>query len=321
MWGPAAPTPPVTMNLPILDANSFPIDAIIAVTGIEQPKKLMAKIRLTSGVWPNAISIVLGGGGAVTGAASTQAALQVVGFAGMTLGIGHLMWGITVNDEHWWSRGRIQMTWPYALMTVSLAGFLVGGFFAARGRSNSEKSLVTASPAASTQPHVIPDPRTLDQTTTKSATVDATTPKISVSRDNQSSMPLAVISPTSATAPIIDQSVTSNNQSGGITAHTVNLGTPAFKLTQQDLDDLIRNLNSEKHRMVHILSANTNSSIENANIINGHLSRNGFQFDGGITRALAWSQIPANPITISWDKDKPTDPIFITIDTTVEPRN
>jgi hypothetical protein len=64
----------------------------------------MAKIRLHPGVWTNFAAISLGGGGAVTAASSAQVALQCIGWAGMASGAGLLLWGVTVDGEHWWRR-------------------------------------------------------------------------------------------------------------------------------------------------------------------------------------------------------------------------
>ena len=40
----------------------------------------------------------------MTAASATQTALQVLGYAGMALGVGLFVWGITVDGEHWWKR-------------------------------------------------------------------------------------------------------------------------------------------------------------------------------------------------------------------------
>lgn len=62
------------------------------------------RIRLHPGVWSIGSSIVLAGGGALTAANTTQTALQFLGYAALALGVGLLVWGITVDGEHWWKR-------------------------------------------------------------------------------------------------------------------------------------------------------------------------------------------------------------------------
>jgi hypothetical protein len=80
----------------------------------------MAKIRLAPGVWTNSAATVLGGAGAVTGATAEQTWLQIIGWAGMVLGLGALLWGVTVDGEHWWKRKRASEPSPQLPKRVPL---------------------------------------------------------------------------------------------------------------------------------------------------------------------------------------------------------
>lgn len=66
----------------------------------------MARIRLHPGVWANFGSFALTGAGAVTGATAAAPLAQYIGWAGMCFGLMILVWGITIDDEHWWNFKR-----------------------------------------------------------------------------------------------------------------------------------------------------------------------------------------------------------------------
>jgi hypothetical protein len=76
---------------------------------------------------------------------------------------------------------------------------------------------------------------------------------------------------------IIDQSVTSHNQSGGITAHTVNVdGRIRRSMSGEFKAGLLRDLSRD--RPVHVMGLNANTeSMAFANWIHGFLQANGFQ--------------------------------------------
>lgn len=75
----------------------------------------MAKIRLAPGAGTNVAGFILSGAGAVTGASADQFWLQIVGWAGMAIGLIVLISNITVNDKRWWQR------WFLAQENVDLA--------------------------------------------------------------------------------------------------------------------------------------------------------------------------------------------------------
>jgi len=76
--------------------------------------------------------------------------------------------------------------------------------------------------------------------------------------------------------PMIDQSVTSHNQSGGITAHTVNLNHRIKRTMSDDFKaGLLRDL--KRDRPVQVMGMNGNAeSIAFANEIHSFLNVNGF---------------------------------------------
>lgn len=105
----------------------------------------MAKIRLHPGVWTNSAAISLGGGGAVTAASSSQVALQCVGWAGMVAGAGLMMWGVTINGEHWWRRipGWLSRNfwWRFRLSPIFDASLSVAQNTSGRGRTGSPSQI------------------------------------------------------------------------------------------------------------------------------------------------------------------------------------
>jgi hypothetical protein len=62
------------------------------------------RIGLHSGAWTNFGSFTLAGAGAVIGATTAQRALQSLGWVGMAFGLAILLWGITIDGQHWWRR-------------------------------------------------------------------------------------------------------------------------------------------------------------------------------------------------------------------------
>jgi hypothetical protein len=77
--------------------------------------------------------------------------------------------------------------------------------------------------------------------------------------------------------PIIDQSVVSHNQSGGITAHTVNIDRRTKRtMTDEMKAGLLRDMPRDKPVQVMGMSGNT-ESMAFANEIHRFLQRNGFQ--------------------------------------------
>ena len=71
----------------------------------------MVKIRLKEGVYTNVIAILIAGAGALTAATATQIALQVVGYLALFVGGTLLLWGVTIDGEHWWKR-RLRLHLP-----------------------------------------------------------------------------------------------------------------------------------------------------------------------------------------------------------------
>jgi len=57
---------------------------------------------------------------------------KVLGWMFIAAGVGLFVWSIKIDGEHWWHRERIRMTWPYALMALSLIGFVTGAVFSLR---------------------------------------------------------------------------------------------------------------------------------------------------------------------------------------------
>ena len=78
----------------------------------------MAKIRLAPGAFGNFAAFALGGGGAVTGATADQLWVQVIGWTGMALGFAYLVWGVTINNVHWWKRKPRSVR--YGIIPISL---------------------------------------------------------------------------------------------------------------------------------------------------------------------------------------------------------
>lgn len=83
------------------------------------------RIRLHSGAWSNFGSFTLTGAGAVIGATAQQDALQLIGWCGMAFGLCVLVWGVTIDGEHWWAapsllRRRQWMPLHRALRYVAL---------------------------------------------------------------------------------------------------------------------------------------------------------------------------------------------------------
>jgi|GEM_PF-6026898 len=66
----------------------------------------MGKVRLAPGAFGNFAAFVLTGGGAVTGATAEQLWVQAIGWAGMAIGFAYLVWGVTIDGEHWWKQLR-----------------------------------------------------------------------------------------------------------------------------------------------------------------------------------------------------------------------
>jgi hypothetical protein len=76
------------------------------------------RIRLHPGVWTNAASLTLAGGGAVTAATATQAAVTAIGYVGILLGVALFVWGIRINGRPWWRyrpwRPKLSQLYLYA---------------------------------------------------------------------------------------------------------------------------------------------------------------------------------------------------------------
>ena len=64
----------------------------------------MGRIGLHPGSWLGAISLVFGGLFEVMGAGENQQMLADIGWVAIILGIFVLVWGVTLNGEHWWRK-------------------------------------------------------------------------------------------------------------------------------------------------------------------------------------------------------------------------
>jgi hypothetical protein len=93
--------------------------------------------------------------------------------------------------------------------------------------------------------------------------------------------------------PIIDQSVTSNNQSGGITAHTVNVDRRIKRtMTDEMKAGLLRELPRDKPIQVMGMSGNT-ESMKFADESHRFLQFNGFQM---MNDAATWHMFFNPPV-------------------------
>lgn len=76
------------------------------------------RLSLHRGVWANALSLLLGGAGALTAAAATQATLQHIGQTGLAAGLVLFIWGIRIDGVRWWGWLRGIRAGPVAYMSV-----------------------------------------------------------------------------------------------------------------------------------------------------------------------------------------------------------
>ncbi|MGB7411571.1 MAG: hypothetical protein WA910_10525 [Sphingopyxis granuli] len=67
----------------------------------------MRAFSLHPGVWFNAASAIITGGGAVTGVTATGL-IELFGWASVALGIGLFLWGIRINERHIWQQWWIR---------------------------------------------------------------------------------------------------------------------------------------------------------------------------------------------------------------------
>jgi hypothetical protein len=93
---------------------------------------------------------------------------------------------------------------------------------------------------------------------------------------------------------IIDQSVTSHNQSGGITAHTVNVGPQRLKFETAIAEELVRKLPQGKPVRLRSVGSNTDHAI--ASEYQEFLTRRGFDVTRDVIGMLM--PPPENKITI-----------------------
>lgn len=68
----------------------------------------MPKLGLTSGVFTSVRDAIIAGAGAVLSAASDQTWLQVLGIVAIFLGLGHMVWGLTIDERPWWERPSLK---------------------------------------------------------------------------------------------------------------------------------------------------------------------------------------------------------------------
>lgn len=101
------------------------------------------RFSLHTGVWSGSISLILGGVFAVLSAATGQEALALAGWISIVAGVILAAWGVKVDGEHWWARGRARMIMSYGLIAVSLVGLVFGVALAMRGGPSVPPEAVT----------------------------------------------------------------------------------------------------------------------------------------------------------------------------------
>lgn len=120
------------------------------------------RLGLEKGVWFNGASALLAGAGALTGG-TTFGLPQYVGFVGMVLGLSLLAWGITFDGVQWWKREQIGVTWPFALMAVSIVGLSISLWGAYR---SPKEPMVRPPVSRNTTPSTLPSSSLVTETIT-----------------------------------------------------------------------------------------------------------------------------------------------------------
>ena len=89
--------------------------------------------------------------------------------------------------------------------------------------------------------------------------------------------------------------ITSHNQSGGITAHTVHIGKPQYELTDEDIAAVLKA--TPRDRPVEVLSVGSNRAHEMGRRLVEALRGAGHGL-GRIREFSHWSPVPDSPLSV-----------------------